>query len=428
MLFVLIGFFNKLGLTMVAEPLRDVADTIARVAPSLLHAGLIFAVAWILAGLLRWLIVKPSPGSTSSGDSATFRARGDGPARALADDGNPDVLPRAPPGNPPFLAALGQSALVAPLSEMLRVLFSYLPNVAAALVSVGLGWVVARILRQVVRNLLVGVGLDRAAERAGLVPAAGGVRPSALVATVVYFVVWIPFIIAGLDALKIEAISRPAIHALDTLLAWVPRGLGGAVLLILAWIVSRLVGDLVTQLLRGVGFDGLPARLGLVALQPPGGRTPSDLVGVVVRTLVMVFATVETFEVIGLHRLASFGDRLVAFMINVVIATAIVGIGLWAGNLVQGLVRGPLARSGARHSETIAAFSKYAVVVFAFAMALQQIGFGETIVVWAFVLLFGAVCLALALAFGLGSREAAGRAVARAIGEGTITGPRPGSV
>ena len=130
---------------------------------------------------------------------------------------------------------------------------------------------------------------------------------------------------------------------------------------------------------------------------------------------------------IGLHRLAGFGDRLVAFMINVVIATAIVGVGLWAGNLVEGLVRGPLARTGARHPQTIATFAKYAVVVFAFAMALQQIGFGETIVVWAFVLLFGAVCLALALAFGLGSREAAARAVARALGEGGGSGPRPGS-
>ena len=259
-------------------------------------------------------------------------------------------------------------------------------------------------------------------------PAPGGVRLSALVATIVYFVVWIPFIIAGLDALKIEAISRPAINALDTLLAWVPRGLGGAVLLILAWVVSRLVGDLVTQLLRGVGFDAVPARLGLVALQPPpAGRTPSELAGVVVRTLVLVFAIVETFEVIGLHRLAGFGDRLVAFLINVVIATAIVGVGLWAGNLVEGLVRGPLARTGARHPQTIATFAKYAVVVFAFAMALQQIGFGETIVVWAFVLLFGAVCLALALAFGLGSREAAARAVARALEEGVGPGSRPGS-
>src|SRR4029453_3163 len=113
---------------------------------------------------------------------------------------------------------------------------------AAAAVSIGLGWVVARILRQVVRSLLAGVGLDRAVERVGLAPALAGVRLSALVGTIVYFVVWIPFIIAGLDALKIEAISRPAINALDTLLTWVPKGLGGAVLLILAGVASRLVG------------------------------------------------------------------------------------------------------------------------------------------------------------------------------------------
>ena len=347
MLFVFIGFFNKLGLTMVAEPLRDVADAIARVAPSVLHACLIFAVAWILAGLLRWLVVKALTRLDVERRFGHFLVPEGTDPRGLAQTmGTLTFSLVLLLAIPPFLAALGQSALVAPLSEMLRVLFSYLPNVAAAVVSVGLGWVVARILRQVVSNLLVGVGLDRAAERAGLGPVPGGVRPSALVATVVYFVVWIPFIIAGLDALKIEAVSRPAINALETLLAWVPRGLGGAVLLILAWIVSRLVGTLVTQLLRGVGFDGLPARLGLAALESPAGRTPSDLAGLIVRTLVLVFAIVETFEVIGLHRLAGFGDRLVAFMINVVIATAIVGVGLWAGNLVQRLVRGTARPNG----------------------------------------------------------------------------------
>ena len=428
MLFVLIGFFNQIGLPLVAEPLRGVADTIARVAPSLLHASLIFVVAWILAGLLRWLVVKALTRlDVERRFGHFFVPEGTDPRGLSQTMGTLTFYLVLLLAVPPFLAALGQSALVAPLSEMLRILLSYLPNVAAAAVSIGLGWVVARILRQVVGNLLVGLGLDQAAARVGLGPAPGGVRPSALVATIVYFLVWIPFIIAGLDALKIEAISRPAINALDTLLAWVPRGLGGAALLILAWVVSRLVGDLVTQLLRGVGFDGLPARLGLATLQPPGGRTLSDLAGVVVQTLVLVFATVEIFEVIGLHRLAAFGDRLVAFMINVVIATAIVGVGLWAGNLVQGLVEGPLARTGTRHPQTIAAFAKYAVVIFAFAMALQQIGFGETIVVSAFVLLFGAVCLALALAFGLGSREAAARAVDRALGEGVVLGSRPGS-
>ena len=175
MLFVLIGFFNQIGLTMVAEPLRDVADTIARVAPSLLHACLIFAVAWILAGLLRWLVVKALTRLDVERRFGHFFVPEGTDPRGLAQTmGTLTFSLVLLLAVPPFLAALGQSALVAPLSEMLRVLFSYLPNVAAAAVSVGLGWVVARILRQVVRNLLVGVGLDRAAERAGLAPAPAG--------------------------------------------------------------------------------------------------------------------------------------------------------------------------------------------------------------------------------------------------------------
>ena len=318
---------------------------------------------------------------------------------------------------------------MAPLAEMLRILLSYIPNVAAAAVSIGLGWVVARILRQVVRNLLAGAGLDRAVERAGLAPATGGVRLSALVGTIVYFVIWIPFIIAGLDALKIEAISRPAINALDTLLAWVPKGLGGAVLLILAWVVSRLVGNLVTQLLRGVGFDQSPGTAG------PGGAPAAG------RADALRFCragrpgrwswSLPRRDLRG-HRAAPAGR----------VRGPAGGLHDQRGDRdghrrrrtlgreprASGLSRRPLERTGTRHPQTIAALAKYAVVIFAFAMALQQIGFGEAIVVWAFVLLFGAVCLALALAFGLGSREAAARAVDRALGEGPIVGSSQGGV
>jgi hypothetical protein len=420
MLFVLIGFFNQVGLTLVADPLRGVADRIVRVAPSVLQAGVIFVAAWILAGVLRWLVVGLLTRLDVERRFGHFLVPDGAAPRGLAQTvGTLTFYLVLLLAVPPFLAALGQSAVVTPLSDMLRILFAYLPNLAAAAVSIGSGWVVARILRQVVSKLLAEMGLDRAAERLGLAPAPEGVRVSRLAGTIVYFVVWIPFIIAGLDALQIEAISRPAINALDTLLACVPKGLGGAILLILAWVVSRLVGNLVSPFLRGVGVDGLPARLGLPALQPPGGRTLSELAGLAVQTLVLVFASVETFEVIGLSRLAGFGDRLVAFMVNVLIAAAIVGIGLWVGHLVQRIVSGALARAGARHSPALSALARYAVVVFAFTMALQQIGFGETIVVSAFVLLFGAVCLALALAFGLGSREAAARVVARALEEGT---------
>lgn len=419
MLLVLIGFFSQIGLPLVAEPLRSMMEKITAAAPSLLEAGLILVVAWILAALLRFVVVK------SLTRFEVDRRFG----RYLTPEGaEPPALPQTLgtlvfylallAALPPLLAALGQVAIVDPLVQMLRVVLTYLPNVVGAALTISVGWVVARILREVVRNLLAAAGLDRALERAGLARLLGEVRLSSFIGTVAYFVVWVPFIVAGLDALKIEAVSGPAIGALSALLAWVPKGLGALAILVLAWVISRFLGNLVAQLFRGIGFDSLPARLGLAAVPTTvGGRTLSDLAGLVAAAFILLVALIESFEVMGLAQLAAFGDRLVAFVVNVVIAAAIVGVGLWVGNFVQGLLQEALERAGSRHPRLIGVAAKFTVGIFALTMALQQIGFGETIVVTAFALLFGAVCLAVALAFGLGSREVAARVVERAVGE-----------
>lgn len=420
MFLALIGFFNQVGLPLVAEPLRSMMERITSAAPRFLEAGLVIVVAWIVAALLRFLVTRAL---TALDVDRRF-------GRYLTPEGAaPPAIPQTLGtlvfyvvllvAVPPFLAALGQSAIVDPLVQMLGVVLNYLPNLVAAALTIAAGWVVARILREVVRNLLAAAGLDRAVERAGLAQPMGEVRLSSFIGTVVYFVVWVPFIVAGLDALKIEAVSGPAISALNALLAWVPKGLGALVILVLAWVISRFLGNLVAELFRGIGFDTLPARLGLAAMPATvGGRGLSDLAGFVVTVFVLLFALIEAFEVMGLTQFAAFGGRLIAFVVNVVIAAVIVGVGLWVGNFLQGLLNDALQRAGSAHARLIGVAAKYTVAIFALTMALQQIGFGETIVVTAFGLLFGAVCLALALAFGLGARDAAARVVERSLMEG----------
>lgn len=419
MLLALIGFFNQMGLPLVAEPLRSMMEKITAAAPDLLQAAVIIAVAWVLASALRFVIVKVL---TRLDVDRRF-------GRWLVPEGAaPPALPETLGtlafylvlliAIPPLLASLNQTAIVDPLVQMLRVVIGYLPNVVGAALTIGVGWVIARILREVVRNLLAVAGVDRVFQRANVGQPLPDVQLSSFIGTVVYFVVWVPFIVAGFDALKIEAVSGPAIAALNALLGWVPKGLGALVIIAIAWVVARFLGNLVAQLFRGVGFDTLPARLGLTALPAaPGGRTLSDIAGLAATAIVLLFALVEAFQVMGLVAIAGFGDRLIAFVVNVVIAAVTVGVGLWVGNFVQGLLTEGLERAGARQPRLIGVAAKATVVIFAVTMALQQIGFGESIVVMAFTLLFGAVCLALALAFGLGSRDAAARIVERTLGE-----------
>jgi chromate transport protein ChrA len=81
--------------------------------------------------------------------------------------------------------------------------------------------------------------------------------------------------------------------------------------------------------------------------------------------------------------------------------------GLFLANLAGNAVRG----TGTANSGFLAMVARSAVMVLTAAMALREMGFAEDIVNLAFGLLFGAVAVAVALAFGLGGRDAAGAQV-----------------
>src|SRR3546814_573240 len=146
------------------------------------------------------------------------------------------------------------------LSNMISGMLGMLPNLIAAAVIGVVGWIVARVVREVVTNLLVATNVDRfTQENEGT----RGIRLSQLGGTLVFILVIVPTIIAALDALRIEAISRPLTGMLDEFLLAVPNIVAAAVIVLLAWFIGRFVAQLVARLLANLGFDRLPERIGL---------------------------------------------------------------------------------------------------------------------------------------------------------------------
>jgi len=58
MLFVLIGFFQVVGLTIVTEPLVRMMNQIFQTVPALLGAGLFLLLAWVTASVLRFIVIR----------------------------------------------------------------------------------------------------------------------------------------------------------------------------------------------------------------------------------------------------------------------------------------------------------------------------------------------------------------------------------
>ncbi|MBK8011676.1 MAG: mechanosensitive ion channel [Deltaproteobacteria bacterium] len=212
--------------------------------------------------------------------------------------------------------------------------------------------------------------------------------------------------VATLNALQLEAITAPASLVLLSFLSALPALFGATLLIALAYFAARLLSGVVTQLLQGAGFDDILARIGLAKVRL-GKRTPSGLVGGLVLVSVLLFAFIEAAQMIGFDDVADFGSEFVFLGGHLLLGLAIFGVGVFLANLGARAVK----QSGLANGASLSTMTRSAVLILAGAMALRQMGIADAIIELAFGITFGAVAIAAALAFGLGGREAASKAL-----------------
>jgi hypothetical protein len=295
--------------------------------------------------------------------------------------------------------------LVEPVQGVVDDILGTVPNIFSAGILLLVGWVIARIIRQIIVNLLSATGLDRVGERAGI--STDGQSLTQLIGTVVYILVLIPAVIAALNALEIEALSAPAISMLTTVLAGVPAFFGALLVLAVAYFAGKLVANLVTNVFSGLGLDSVPERLGFRKEATKGQRSLSDIAGSLALVGVMLLAAAEAANLLGLPTLSMGIAEFTNWGGQAIVALIIMAIGLYLANLARDVIKA----TGGNQANFSANLARIAILIFVVALALQQLGVAGETVNLAFGILLGAVAVATALAFGLGAREAAGKQV-----------------
>lgn len=408
MLFVVVGILEFVQLPAVAAPLQSLLDSVTTVyLPRLFAAGVLLLIAWVIATVLRLLVRKGAEMLKLDDRLTTHAALEEGERVSFGESLATAVfwfvfllfLPAV-------LNALGIASIAEPINDMFSAAFAYLPNIFGAGIILLIGWLVARIVRQILVNLLGAVGLDNFGERAGLT---GSRSLSNLIGLVVYTFILLLTLVSALQTLNISAISDPAIQMITSILDALPLIFGAALVLIVAYYIGRLVGNLVADLLRGFGFDGVPEKIGIAWNSE---RSLSTWVGYLVLVGVMLLAVLSATELLGSTFLSGVVNQFVQLFIQVVLALIIIGIGVYLANLARNIV---LSAAGSNAS-LLANLTRYAIILFALAMGLRQLGLANQIVDLAFGILLATIGVAAALAFGLGSREVAGREVERFVG------------
>jgi hypothetical protein len=430
MALVVVGVLDFAGLEQAAGPIQGFVDTVIQALPLVGKAILILVVAWVAGSILRKVVTKFLNVMKVDKQFAAL----DKPDEINDAGESISVKPFSNTagtvifwlimslGIAGAFDALQIKAISEPLSNAINTLLALLPVIGIAAVIIVAGYVLGKIARSLVTRALQGLGFDGLVAKVRLDGLFGNSSPSKVVGWVVMAFIVVQTTIAALDRVGLDTLSAPMTDMMRQFWSLLPAMLVSVVFIVIGVFVGRLLRGIVTRALEAVGFDRMMDRIGFgkIAERDDELAKPSGLVGFIVQVTIVLLAVVQGFNNLGLEAWAAYLDAFLRFAVTrVAVALLIVGVGFSIGNYVRDLIearqRGEVPNEmivGEKPSPIwMAEFARYAVLVFAFTMAVHQLGVAEDFVLITFALLFGALCLAGALAFGLGSRELAGEIV-----------------
>jgi len=397
LLATLLGVFSTLNLDQLSGPFANMMTQILNYLPHLLAGAVLLVVAWAIAMAVR--VIANRALSATQWDEKLVEHAG---MKPLGENvGHILFWLVILLFLPAILGALQLEGMLDPVRNMVDQTLSMLPKLFAALMILAAGWLVARILRGLVSNLLAATGADKLGERAGLT---GNLGLSGLAGLLVFILVLVPVVIAALDTLEITAISRPATDMLNMMMLALPNIFAAALILFITWHVARFAAGLIGTLLANIGFNKLPDNLGIGHMFSEASP-PSALVSKLMVFFAMLFATVEAANRLDFTQVEELVGRFIQFGGDVLLGVAILLIGFWLANLAHRAI----LRASNEQAQGVAGIARFAILGLVLAMGLSAMGIADDIVNLAFAIVFGAIAVAVALSFGLGGREAAGR-------------------
>lgn len=201
------------------------------------------------------------------------------------------------------------------------------------------------------------------------------------------------------------------------LAAFVPQLLAALVLLVLGWMLAKVARTGVMRLLKMMHFDRATEKSGLEAFMQHAELDVSlaSVIGNLVYWLIILVMIVTVANSLGLQMVADLFNKVVLYIPNVIVAILVLVFGAILARFINRLVFAWLSNVEFEGALTVSTFSEYAMMVFVFFIAMEQLQIANELLTAAFIIAFGAIGLAFAIAFGLGGKEWASKALEKIV-------------
>ena len=200
---------------------------------------------------------------------------------------------------------------------------------------------------------------------------------------------------------------------LNEIAVTLPQIIGALLILLIGWIIARVIKRLSVKGLKLVRFNYLTEKSGIESFLDKGGVKVSsiDIIGTLVYWVIMLVVILATLNSLKLTAASTLFNQIMLYIPNIIVAILILVIGIYSARLVSQVLVTSLKNMEEKTASLIGLIANYAIIVFTVFIILGQLNIAGAIVTNAFTILFGAICLALGLAFGLGGKEWAAQVI-----------------
>lgn len=195
----------------------------------------------------------------------------------------------------------------------------------------------------------------------------------------------------------------------------------GALLVILilfiGWLISKALKVVITKLLKALKLDELSSKMGLAAIFTKGGinYTLSELIGSIFYWSALLITFVVALNSVGLTVAADLLQRILLYIPNIISAIFILIVGMFVSIVLQNIVKTAASNAGISYVNLIGKIVEVVIIVFAIAMALEQLQIGARIVELTISIVLGSFGLGFALALGLGCKDIVAQSAERLV-------------
>lgn len=200
-------------------------------------------------------------------------------------------------------------------------------------------------------------------------------------------------------------IAATVTAALVSILAYLPKFLGGLVILLVGVVIASLLRSLVEKLFKYVQIEKLFESIGLG--KAADIRPWPSILAEVVRWTVIVLFLIPAVEAWGLPKVTEVLNEVILYIPNVIVAAVVGYVGLAVAGLIHDVVKNAARSMGSSSANFLANVAKVALIFFTTLVVLNQLGVAADLVRILFTGIVAMVALAGGLSFGLGGQEAA---------------------